>query len=47
MYSAAFPSLAKRNPSVVYPCIDIDAYQGSTARKGKSKAEDGVDLVVS
>ncbi|EJT49211.1 glycolipid mannosyltransferase [Trichosporon asahii var. asahii CBS 2479] len=47
VYSAAFSSLRKRQPSVVYPCIDVDAYQGSSVRKGKAKAEDGVDLVVS
>lgn len=47
VYSAAFSSLAKRQPSVVYPCIDINAYQGSSVRKGKAKAKDGVDLVVS
>jgi len=33
----------------VYPCIDVDAYQGNSVRKGKGKAKDGsgVDLVIS
>jgi alpha-1,3/alpha-1,6-mannosyltransferase len=49
VYAAAFPSLAKRPPRVVYPCIDIDAYQGSSVLKGKGKTTpgDGVDLVAS
>lgn len=47
MYAAAFPSLAKRPPQVIYPAINIEAYQNSIALKGKSKAktDDGIELV--
>lgn len=51
MYAAAFPSLAKNPPKVVYPCIDVNAYQNTKARKGKGKgranADDGVALIAS
>lgn len=38
VYAKAFPSLAKRKPRVVYPCIDIAAYQ-TDQKKGKGKAQ--------
>ncbi|ORY27764.1 putative glycolipid mannosyltransferase [Naematelia encephala] len=47
VYGRSFPSLAKRPPRVVYPCIDIQAYRTKTSRKGKGKAEEGVDLISS
>lgn len=49
VYAAAFPTLAKRPPRVVYPCIDVDAYQGAKVRKGKGRAADteGVALITS
>jgi len=50
VYAKAFPSLVKRKPKVVYPCIDVAAYQ--TDKKGKGKAiiqdqDQGVDLISS
>jgi alpha-1,3/alpha-1,6-mannosyltransferase len=50
VYAKAFPSLAKRSPRVVYPCIDLAAYQPQKNMKGKSKVEEvteGLDVVVS
>jgi len=51
IYSRAFPSLAKRPPKVVYPCIDLDAYQPWKGKgKGKEKEkekDDGVHLISS
>ncbi len=49
VYARAFPTLAKRPPKVVYPCIDVDAYQFKGS-KGKAKAKDrgeGVNLIAS
>ncbi|WVW78568.1 hypothetical protein I302_100524 [Kwoniella bestiolae CBS 10118] len=43
VYSTVFPSLAKRPPRVVYPCIDVDNYQPSTTKKGKGKGKEKVD----
>ncbi|WWD07777.1 hypothetical protein V865_005881 [Kwoniella europaea PYCC6329] len=43
VYSKVFPSLAKRPPRVVYPCIDVDNYQSSTQKKGKGKGKEKVD----
>ncbi|WWC67851.1 uncharacterized protein I206_101768 [Kwoniella pini CBS 10737] len=40
IYSRVFPSLSKRPPRVVYPCIDINAYQSlKSGKKGKGKAK--------
>nr|XP_031861951.1 uncharacterized protein CI109_002781 [Kwoniella shandongensis]KAA5529023.1 hypothetical protein CI109_002781 [Kwoniella shandongensis] len=48
VYARAFPSLAKRSPRVVYPCIDVDSYQPSAREgKGKAKLDDGVQLISS
>ncbi|WVQ84160.1 hypothetical protein IAT38_006307 [Cryptococcus sp. DSM 104549] len=47
VYAAAFPSLAKRPRRVVYPCIDIDAYQPSKKAKGKGRMDPGVALISS
>lgn len=50
MYARSFPSLAKRKPRVVYPCIDVSAYKAIDRKgKGKEKAteEDGVSLTAS
>jgi alpha-1,3/alpha-1,6-mannosyltransferase len=50
VYSKAFPSLSKRPPRVVYPCVDIEQCQSTKWRKGKGKAvgkDDGVDLIES
>ncbi|GMK57603.1 hypothetical protein CspeluHIS016_0404370 [Cutaneotrichosporon spelunceum] len=49
VYAAAFPSLAKSPPKVVYPCIDVEVYQNTKAREGKglANAVDGVALVSS
>lgn len=46
VYAAAFPSLARRPPRVVYPCIDVDSYRPSVG-KGKAERErdSGVGLV--
>lgn len=44
VYSKAFPSLAKRQPKVVYPCIDVNLYQAS---KGKKQNGEGVELIKS
>ena len=47
VYARSFPTLANRPPRVVYPCINVDAYQGHSA-KGKGKAKErgeGVDLI--
>lgn len=44
VYSKAFPSLAKRRPKVVYPCIDVNLYQAS---KGKKQNGEGVELIQS
>lgn len=52
VYARAFPSLAKRKPKVVYPCVDVSAYQdpssGVTDKgKGKEVVDDGVALITS
>lgn len=44
VYSKAFPSLAKRQPKVVYPCIDVNLYQAS---KGQKQNGGGVELIQS
>ncbi len=45
VYARAFPSLAKRPPRVVYPCIDVDAYAPRNSKgKGRAKHEDDVML---
>lgn len=41
VYARAFPSLAKRPPKVVYPCIDVSQYQSNV----KTESDEGVDLV--
>jgi len=49
VYARAFPSLAKRPPKVVYPCVVVEGYQPNSSSgkaKGKSKGE-GVELVSS
>lgn len=50
VYARAFPSLAKRKPKVVYPCIDVSSYQ-TIDRKGKGKAraegDEDVQLIAS
>jgi alpha-1,3/alpha-1,6-mannosyltransferase len=43
VYSKAFPSLAKRQPKVVYPCIDVNLYQATK----KKQTGEGVELVKS
>ncbi|WRT64861.1 uncharacterized protein IL334_001797 [Kwoniella shivajii] len=46
IYARAFPRLAKRPPRVVYPCIDIEAYQPfSKTGKGKSKLDHSVEII--
>ncbi len=46
VYARAFPSLAKRPPRVVYPCIDVDAYAPRNSKgKGRAKHEDDVDAI--
>ncbi|WVQ97962.1 hypothetical protein IAU59_005082 [Kwoniella sp. CBS 9459] len=48
VYARAFPSLAKRPPRVIYPCIDVEAYRPSSKKgKGKAKEDHGVSLVES
>ncbi|WWC86987.1 uncharacterized protein L201_001868 [Kwoniella dendrophila CBS 6074] len=51
IYARAFPSLAKRPPRVVYPCIDINAYQPPSASnqkgKGKAKSDPEIELISS
>ena len=47
VYTNSFPSLSKRTPKVVYPCIDIEQYSPSKALKGKGKADPGVDAISS
>lgn len=50
VYSKAFPTLSKRPPRVVYPCVDIEQCQSTKWRKGKGKAvgkDYGVDLIES
>ncbi|WVF69919.1 hypothetical protein IAT40_004703 [Kwoniella sp. CBS 6097] len=48
VYARAFPSLAKRPPRVIYPCIDVQAYQPSSKKsKGKAKEDQGVSLIES
>lgn len=42
VYAKAFPSLAKRPPKVVYPCIDVNLYQAS---KGADKNGEDVKLI--
>jgi alpha-1,3/alpha-1,6-mannosyltransferase len=50
VYARSFPSLAKRKPKVVYPCIDVSAYK-VVDRKGKGKQatdiDEGVSLIAS
>jgi alpha-1,3/alpha-1,6-mannosyltransferase len=43
VYSKAFPSLAKRQPKVVYPCIDVSLYQATK----KKQSGEGVELIKS
>lgn len=43
VYSKAFPSLAKRQPKVVYPCIDVNLYQATK----KNQNGEGVELIKS
>ena len=41
VYASAFPSLRKREPKVVYPCIDVSQYQNKRNNgKGKGKQKD-------
>jgi alpha-1,3/alpha-1,6-mannosyltransferase len=48
VYAKAFPSLAKRKPKVVYPCIDAAAYQaGNKKGKGKAQADDEATNIIS
>jgi alpha-1,3/alpha-1,6-mannosyltransferase len=50
VYAKAFKSLWKRKPRVVYPCIDLAAYQPDKLRKGKGKQaseDDSVSLIAS
>jgi alpha-1,3/alpha-1,6-mannosyltransferase len=42
VYSKAFPSLAKRQPKVVYPCIDVNLYR---ATEGKKQNGEGIELI--
>ncbi|OCF37418.1 alpha-1,3/alpha-1,6-mannosyltransferase [Kwoniella heveanensis BCC8398] len=49
VYARAFPSLAKRPPRVIYPCIDVEAYQrpsSASSRKGKGKANEDQDVTL-
>ncbi|CAK9784919.1 putative glycolipid mannosyltransferase [Cutaneotrichosporon oleaginosum] len=45
VYAAAFPSLARNPPKVVYPCIDVNEY--TKAQKGKGKEISAVALIAS
>ena len=49
VYARAFPSLARRPPRVVYPCIDVDANQlkGKSKRNNSKDKDDGVHLILS
>lgn len=50
VYARSFPSLAKRKPKVVYPCIDVSAYQAIDRKgkgKDKGKVDEGVTLIES
>ncbi len=47
VYAAAFPSLAKNPPKVVYPCIDVDSYTKALKGKGRAHAGNGVALIAS
>ncbi|KAK8846831.1 hypothetical protein IAR55_005919 [Kwoniella newhampshirensis] len=48
VYARAFPSLAQRSPRVVYPCVDIKAYQPSERKgKGEAKVDDAVKQISS
>ncbi|WVR04558.1 hypothetical protein IAU60_001565 [Kwoniella sp. DSM 27419] len=48
IYARAFPSLAKRPPRVVYPCIDIDAYKpASDSGKGARRLDPEVASIAS
>lgn len=44
VYANAFPSLAKRPPKVVYPCIDMKQYQ---VRAGEADSGKGVAVIKS